>query len=162
MTRDKSSSRAGTLFSIMLFFLFTLCMVLVMVIGANVYKNIVVRMDQNFNYRTAISYITNKVHQFDREGQVGVAEIEGRQVLELREEANGCQYHTLIYCMDGEIKELYKAVEDELTLDAGVGIVAAMAVEFQLLEADLLQITVEGSGGTQSMYLNLRSGGSDE
>jgi len=149
---------AGSLFSILLFFLFTLCMVFVMVIGANVYQNIVERMDDNFGHRTALAYITNKVRQYDRADSISVVTVEGQEVLELKSEANGAQYQTLIYCLDGEIRELYKLTEDELPLSAGIGIIEVESASFKLYEDTLLSILVEGADGEQLTYIKLRSG----
>lgn len=160
--RLKSGRNISSFFSIILFLFFAFCMIFVMAIGANVYQNIVSRMKKNFTERTGVSYIANKAHQFDRLEGIFIKTLEGKRVLELNECVNAVDYHTLIYWMDGEIKELYKAKVDELSLEAGIGIVEAEGVEFLMVKDNLLQISVEGPGGVQSLYINIRSGGEYE
>ena len=160
--KTKSEQNIASLFSILLFFLFTLCMVFVMVVGANVYKNIINQMDNNFIDRTGISYITNKVRQYDYTDNVSVVEIEGKTVLELIEPHTDVDYHTLIYILDGEICELFKEVEVDLPLSEGIRIIAADHVDFKMEKDGLLYILVEGANGPQHTYVNLRSGDKNE
>lgn len=148
----------SSLFSILLFFLFTLCIVFVMVIGANVYKNIAKRMDDNFTKRTGIMYILNKVRQYDYIDYVNIKEIENHTVLELKEIETDLDYHTLIYCYEGSLRELFKAVEDEIPLSEGIEIVKARSAGFTMDEK-LLFITLEGEAEVQQTYISLRSGG---
>ena len=70
------------------------------------YENITARSDKNFSSSTALSYIANKVRQGDRAGMTDIKEIEGTQVLELRQQIGGTDYVTWIYWLDGSIREL--------------------------------------------------------
>lgn len=48
--------------------------------------NINVRSDANYTGNTALSYIANKVRQGDQAGMVNVADVDGIQVLEMKQE----------------------------------------------------------------------------
>lgn len=156
--RLRAGKSISSFFCTALFLLFVFCMMFVMITGANAYRNIVDRGEQSFYGRTGVSYIANKVRQFDMKDTVSIKNMNGRQILELRQALGDKSYHTLIYWMDGEIKELYKAVDDELPLDAGIGVVKAEGVEFRMVKDDLMEILVEGSDNIQSLFVYIRSG----
>ena len=70
----------------LLFLVFVLCALFTVLIGSRVYENINVRSDANYTGNTALSYIANKVRQGDRAGMVNVADVDGIQVLEMKQE----------------------------------------------------------------------------
>ena len=127
----KKEQLMGGIFTMLLFLVFVLSALFTVLTGSRVYENITVRSDRNFSGSTALSYIANKIRQGDQAGMVDVKEVEGTQVLELRQQVGGTEYVTWIYWRDGSLKELFT--------DAG------------------LCISVQGEGGG-SLELSLRSG----
>ena len=79
----------GGLFTMLLFLVFILSALFTVLTGSRVYENITARSDKNFSSSTALSYIANKVRQGDRAGMIDIKEIEGTQVLELRQQIGG-------------------------------------------------------------------------
>ena len=59
-------------FVIALFCLFALSAIFLISIGADIYGKTVTNMEDNFNTRTALAYITEKVRQSDKDGQISV------------------------------------------------------------------------------------------
>ena len=53
------------LFVLALFVVFTLSALVLVILGANVYRQTVSYMDENYEARTAYSYLTEKVRQND-------------------------------------------------------------------------------------------------
>ena len=102
----KRGQLMGGLFTMLLFLVFILSALFTVLTGSRVYENITARSDKNFSSSTALSYIANKVRQGDRAGMTDIKEIEGTQVLELRQQIGGTDYVTWIYWLDGSIREL--------------------------------------------------------
>lgn len=90
--------------------------------------------DSNALQRTALSYVSNQVRRGDA-GGVAVMDFGGVPALRLRETgADGTVYVTLIYCYDGQLRELYT--------EEGSGLTAADGLP--ILELDQLDLTVSG------------------
>ena len=101
---DKKGNAVSGLFTMLLFLVFVLCALFTVLIGSRVYENINVRSDANYTGNTALSYIANKVRQGDRAGMVNVADVDGIQVLEMKQEIGDSEYVTWIYWDDGSIR----------------------------------------------------------
>ena len=69
------------LFVLALFVVFTLSALVLVILGANVYRQTVSYMDENYEARTAYSYLTEKVRQNDVYGSIYVGELECQDVL---------------------------------------------------------------------------------
>ena len=146
---DKKGNAVSVLFTMLLFLVFVLCALFTVLIGSRVYENINVRSDANYTGNTALSYIANKVRQGDRAGMVNVADVDGIQVLEMKQEIGDSEYVTWIYWDDGSIRELFT--------DTSSGLGLADGLKFSK-DGRLLRIETVGEGGG-SLELSLRSGG---
>ena len=146
----KRGQLMGGLFTMLLFLVFILSALFTVLTGSRVYENITARSDKNFSSSTALSYIANKVRQGDRAGMTDIKEIEGTQVLELRQQIGG------IYWLDGSIRELFTDTGSGLGLEDGLEILECEGLSFSR-EGNVLHIRTEGeNGGT--LALSLRSG----
>lgn len=147
----------NVLFTMLLFLVFVLCALFTVLIGGKVYENISTRMEENYAGSVALNYIANKVRQGDVNGMVSVQEIEGTEVLELKEVEGENTYITWIYCRDGSIRELYTNAESGLGLSDGLEILECEGLKLSM-DGSLLSIEITGQGGSR-MYLSTRSGG---
>lgn len=146
------------LFTMLLFFALGISALFTILFGAQIYKNIGHRMEENFNGVTALSYVANQVRQADRAGMIDVVNQEQTPVLRLQQRYDGQTYETLIYYQDGTIKELFTSVDSGLGLDDGIEIMESDGLEFTLISDHLLRVVSKGEhGGT--LLLALRSGG---
>ena len=144
--------------ALLLFGLFAVCILLVLLTGADVYKRLTERDRATYEKRTAAQYLTTKVRQADVAGWVGVEEFEGLSALTVTEEIEGTVYRTWIYCYDGYIRELFAAADGGMMPDAGE----------KVLEAEALSVREDGEmicaeitapdGTTQEVRLYPRSG----
>lgn len=160
---NKKNGRNGqtmnTLFTMLLFLVFVLCALFTVLIGGRVYENITRRMDQNYTGSTALNYIANKVRQGDTANMVQVKTVEDTPVLELSQEINGETYVTMIYYLDGSIRELFTDTQSGLGLSDGLEIIDCEGLS---LSQDGRVITVETKGeGGGRLLLSLRCGQSD-
>ena len=111
------------LFVISLFCTFVLSAIFLISIGANIYSNTMENMDGNFSSRTAVAYLTEKVHQSDENDAISVGEFEGHKSLILSSFVNDTEYLTYIYEHDGKLKELTKRSDISLSPGAGQEII---------------------------------------
>ncbi len=101
-------NRAGIiniLFVLSLFCVFAVTALLVVILGANVYKGISSNMQDHYGARVSVSYITEKVRQSDETGGVDLREMEEGPALVLIQAVGGYTYETWIYAEAGFLKE---------------------------------------------------------
>ena len=156
-TAARRSNNVNVLFTGLLFLVFILCALFTVLIGSRVYENITLRSNRNFTGTTALSYIANKVRQGDRAGMVNVADVDGIQVLEMKQEIGDSEYVTWMYWDDGSIRELFTDTSSGLGLADGLEILECQGLKFSK-DGRLLRIETVGEGGG-SLELSLRSGG---
>jgi hypothetical protein len=150
-------SGVSLLFMIILFFSLSIFSMLAILTGAKVYENINIRMESNFSEQTALSYITHKVRQADSKGMVSVEKIQGVDVLVLREEYDGTVYQTMIYCIDGYIKELFTDSNSGLSLSDGIEIMECKKLDLEIASDNLIKVELTNEKDN-IMYIGLRSG----
>ena len=95
------------LFVLALFCVFAVSALILLLIGANVYQKTVNDMDANYNGRTAVSYITEKIRQNDSDSAVSVGTLMGKPSIILSQEVDGKVYQTYLYEYDGYLTELF-------------------------------------------------------
>jgi len=113
------------LFVIALFFVFALSALMLVMIGANVYKNTVNNMSVNFNSRTSYAYITEKIRQNDSYESVSAGDYQGLDAIILKQVINDTDYYTYLYQYDGYIKELFIKEGADIDPSAGQNILEA-------------------------------------
>ena len=93
--------------ALVLFLLFSLCILGVLLTGADVYGRITEKDRTAYDRRTAVQYLTTKIRQSDAHGNLAVTELDGIPALQLQEQVGDRVYVTHIYCAEGYIWELY-------------------------------------------------------
>ena len=76
-------------------------------LSSGVYRSTTAESDRNFTRRTALSYLVNQIRQADGTGRVAVGTFGGSDALALTEHLDGTEYVTILYCLDGQLRELY-------------------------------------------------------
>ncbi len=107
MTNRRKTSLIDFVFTLSLFGVFTVCALLVVVIGANVYRSIVGTQDANAMTRTALAYVAEKIRQNDGAGQIRLGDVEGTPALVISDGTGAEAYATYIYVDEGALKELF-------------------------------------------------------
>ena len=155
--REGKTREAGGLLVLLLLGVFSVCILLVLLLGADNYRNLIQRDDASFDRRTAMQYIATKVRQADTAGTVTVGTFQGQDAVELRETMDGETYLTRIYCYDGSLRELYAADTDTLSPADGETVLPAQALTAKQ-EGRLLKLELTDETGTVfSFVLTLRS-----
>lgn len=157
MKKNEQKSHIEGLLVLVLFGVFAICILAVLLTGADAYKRLVQRQQESYAGRTVPQYIATKVRQADAKGAVRLGDFGGVESLELSEYLNGEEYITRIYCYDGSLKELYAAASGEFSPEDGESILEAEQVDFSL-ENGCLQVTVTTVDGNKTKFrLTLRS-----
>lgn len=147
-----------TVFVLVLFAVFAITVLFVLMTGAGVYKNTQALMQERYEERTALSYITAKVNNSDTEGTISVTDFEGLSALAISAEVGGIDSVTYMYYYGGCIRELTCPAGSELSPSAGQKIIEASDLDFEA-DGDLLTVTCTGTKGTSaSVSLHIASG----
>lgn len=138
------------LFTIALFGVFAASALLVVLIGANVYKSTVRGMNANFNMQTSLTYVSAKVRQNDTENAISLGEISGLPALVLKQTVGENVYHTLIYEYDGKLCEIFTRADNPVTPSEGNAIMDVDSFNMEQLENGLFRFSCADSGGETS------------
>lgn len=105
--RTKRKHIIDFIFPIALFVVFALCALTVLLLAAQIYQSTTENSSLNYTSRTGLSYISEKIHQNDVNGNVSIRELNGTPALAMEQIYNDAVYCTYIYTYDGELKELF-------------------------------------------------------
>lgn len=146
------------LFPIALFFLFTISAVVVVLLAGRIYQSSVENASRNDTARTALSYITEKVHQNDSADAVMLGTFDGCDSLILKQEYNGISYYTYIYPHDGVLKELFVKEGANATADSGKSILSIQDFSANFVNNHLLKCEcTDENGNFASIFIGISS-----
>ena len=129
---------------------FALCVLLVLLTGARIYRNLVDRGQEVYEQRTALQYLTTRVRQAET---VEIGNLEGCEALILKETLEGETYTTYVYCYDGWLRELYTVAGAKLPPQAGEALLEGENLDLKQ-EGSLLTVTCAG----KELLLHLPAG----
>ena len=134
---------ADTLFVVLLYGLFALLSLLLILIGARVYKRTVEHTEARGDVRASLSYVANKVRAADR---VSLETRDGLSVLVLTQEFDGDLFETCIYYTGGVLREWFAEAATPFSPEKGETVTALSS--FSIEEEDgLLAVTSAGRDG---------------
>ena len=140
LQRNISDLLVLTVFAVM-----ALCLLLVLLAGARVYRNLTEQAQYNDDRRTAAHYVTTRFRQSAE--TVEVADFGGCTALVFREEVEGTTYLTRIYCCDGWLRELYAAENGDFSPEDGEKILPLQSLS-AIREGGMLTVQLTFSDGT--------------
>jgi len=144
------------LVAVVLFAVFSLCVLMVLFSGVDIYKGIIKRDTHTHYKRTAVQYITTKVRQADKDAAITTSDFNGKDALIIKEIIDEKNYITRIYCHDGWLMELVSEEDVVLSLSDGEKITEAEHFEVKK-EESAIKATVVVNGETSDVELYLRS-----
>lgn len=128
LSRTKHSIDA--VFSVLLFGLFALILLLLVLFSAEAYKISVNNLKENQNLHTAMTYVTTKVRQHDEANAIYPGTIENMTALCLNDQIGDEIYTTYIYFDGLNLKELFTV--PEASVSAALGTTIAELNDFQI------------------------------
>ncbi len=130
---------------------------LIVVMGAKVYRTIDNDSMLNNQSRTVLCYIAGKVRATDAADMIALSTVDGRDALVLGEELSGVRYNNYIYFMDGGIYECFTRADRAPETALSDRIVDAAGLSFAL-SRNLLTVTVtDAAGESRTLSLCLQS-----
>ena len=155
MKRKPIQHQMDGLIALLLFGVFAVCVLAVLLTGADAYRRLTERDRRAYSQRTCVQYLATRVRQGDLLGDLQVEDFGGTDALVFREDS---EYMTRVYCYEGWLMELYASQELEMKPADGERIMELSGLEMAL-EDGRLTLTVTGpEGGASSLVLSLRSG----
>ena len=156
MKKSESKTHIEGLLVLVLFCVFAICILSVLLTGAEAYGRLVDSQHASYEKRTVPQYIATKIRQTDVSGAVSIGDFGGVEALELVELPEK-EYVTRIYCYDGYLRELFSTVTGNFEPEAGEKILEAQQVDF-VLDDNCLSVFVTGTDGKKTeITMTLRS-----
>jgi len=171
MNKQSNKSSITSLAPLLLFVIFTTCILVVLLSGADVYQKFSKRDQVSYQQRTIAQYLTTRIRQSDTAGMICVGDFQNGpeeliqsnvsysgNTLFLREELGGRIFYTRIYCHEGYLRELFAESGLQFSPSAGEKILEINALTFTIQD-DLLYIAITYSDTTtETLVLYLRNG----
>lgn len=146
------------LLPIALFLVLAAASLLVVLLAADVYKRSVAQEEANYQGRTCLSYVTEKIRQGDENGGVSAGDLNGVPCLMFCQTYGGNSYVTYLYSYEGELRELL--VQEGVEMSAADGQRILEVEDFQVTETEkgIFRISCsDGEGGELFTYAALKS-----
>ena len=144
--------------ALMIFGAFVVCVFIVIISGADLYKKLIDKDTDSFNMRTVGQYITTRIHQADSYAGVSVEDFCGTDAVVITEQIDGDMYKTWLYCYDGYLMELFGMDDIMLMPEDGEAVLKAEDIKFSL-EDDLLKADISvKEGESYEVCVYIRSG----
>lgn len=166
MTGRMKKSQMDGLLGLLALGVFAVCLLAVLLTGADAYRRLAERDETAYDRRTAAQYLATKVRQADSAQhdirvdafwQDGTALSEGNTLL-LSETIDDAAFETRLYCYDGYLRELFSPSDGAFAPSDGEKILPAQRVEFDCQGALLTAKLTLSGGETQQVVLYTRSG----
>jgi len=144
------------IFTLALLGIFALSALFVAVLGAQVYGRTAENMNNNFNVRTSLVYITEKIRQCP-EKNIRVSEVDDSQALVLTRDMNGADYETWIFSTDRKLREVMVQKGEDVKANDGQEVMEINSFTLSL-NGDLLEITVfDDTGRKYSTAVSIKN-----
>ena len=146
------------LFPLALFFVLTATSVALVVLASGTYSRQVQDSEDSFASRTALSYVTEKIHQADEYGAVYAGTFDGQDAIVIRQTYSEQTYVTYLYEYDGYLRELF--IQDGVDAKASDGrkILASDSFSFEETQDGLFHLYCTNKDGSISdTYVSIKS-----
>ena len=137
----KNRGKTEGLLALLLLGLFAVCILLVLLSGTEIYRDLTERSRTGYEERTAAQYLATRLRQGDAAHSVRVEDFGGTDALVLSQELEGILYETRVYCSGGYLRELFARAETPCEPEDGEAVVPmeamALTMDGSLLQAEL-------------------------
>lgn len=137
--------------------IFAVMSTLMVLLSAQLYRDVVGKTEQNSTYRILTSYVANAVRSGDGNGGISTDCRNGVDMLVLTTEEEGWTFETLIYCHDGALRELFTDAGQEFDPEYGEIICSAQSFTARTGSGLLTIDMTDAEGDSVSLEIALRS-----
>ncbi len=146
------------LFPLALFFVLTASSVALVVLASGVYSRQVSDSQDSFSSRTALSYVTEKLHQSDTCDAIDAGSFDGQDAIIIRQTYNDQSYITYLYQYDGYLRELFLREDVSASVSDGRKILAVNDFHFEESDKGLFHLYCTNNDGSVSdTYVSVKS-----
>jgi len=160
MIKSVKGQRIDTIFVLIIFCVFAVSVLMILMFGASIYKNINSMSRDGHSERTALSYIWTKAKNGDDAGSVHVGDFHGLPTLCIDEEISGTTYRTSVYYYNGWIYELFSESSLDFLPEDGTRVIEVSGISFEEFGYGLIKVsagskylliyTLEAVGGPET------------
>ena len=104
--RNEKKHVIDFLFPLAVFFVLAASSVAIVVLASGFYSRQVKTSSASYSGRTALAYVTEKMHQNDENGAIADGTFDGENALVIRQRYDEKDYVTYLYAYDGYLREL--------------------------------------------------------
>ena len=158
MKLQQKTTKLTGLLALTVFALFAACLLLVLLLGARVYKRQTEDGLDSYARRTVAQYLATRVRQGDGAGAVAVEPFGEGTALVLTEQMGGEALCTRIYCREGWLWELYTPASAEPAPQDGQRLLPVKQLTFALEHPRLTACFTDERGQTGQLVWCLRAG----
>ena len=136
--------------------LFAVMSTLMVLLGAQMYRNTVDHSTANNEDRVLRAYVRSMIRAEDTRDAMVVGEYDGVKTLAMREDLDGEPYVTWLYCYDGQMYEYFTSDDGTFNPESGTAICPAQRFEPSLENGLLTVDMINGKGEPESVRVALR------
>lgn len=137
------------IFPIALFLVFAASALLVILLAANIYQRTTAMAEVNYESRTALSYVTEKIHQGDAGGEITIGTFDGHDSIIIGQNYGSQHYQTYIYEDEGILRELFIQEGTKASAADGREITEVHQLQMEQLADGLFRFTCVGADGKE-------------
>lgn len=149
---ERQRHMTDQMFLVILFAVFAVCAFSLSMIGANIYSHTASVMNEDYEERIDISYVTEKIRQWDEKDSIEIGSFHGRTALIHTEKINGKKYNTYLYQEKGALRELMVREGLDTTTMQGEKIVAAKDFSVREVMARYIRTVYTDTAGIRRKY----------
>ena len=136
--------------------LFAVMSTLMVLLGAQMYRNTVDHATRNNEDRVLSAYVRSMVRAQDSLDAVEISENDGIKALEFRETLDDENYVTMLYCYEGQLYEWFTSEGYDFSPVSGTAICPALSFEPRLENGLLTMDMTDGKGEPETVQVALR------
>ena len=136
--------------------IFAVMSTLMVLLGAQMYRNTVDHATANNEDRVLGAYVRSMIRAEDGADDVAVEEFDGTKVLALNESIEGENYVTWLYCYEGQLYEQYTSAGHDFEPQSGSAICPAQSFEPKISDGLLTVDMTDGAGQPCTVCVGLR------
>lgn len=152
MIKTNQGKRIDTVFVLIIFCVFAISVLMVLILGAGIYRNMTGISREGRDERTVLSYIWTKVKSNDKAECVYIGDFHGLSALCFDEVFDEITYRTVVYHYDGWVYELAYETSLDFMPENGERIMEIQYLSFENLGDGLMRV----SSGINSLLISQR------
>ena len=163
----RNKSIVDFLFILALFGAFAITALFVVLFGAKIYRTTVSNMSTNYEKRTAMSYITEKIRSHDYTQGIDVTDETGtgsgqdHTVLKLYQDMGDKRFVTYLFVSDGYLKEFTAEDSYDFGYDSGMEILAVSDFSVRKESDSLYHFNITDTNGEKTDFFVTMYSGTD-